>query len=247
MTTPNFSIEAGRAGRYPSRRFDQRERKLLASIKAYVDAQVSGTTTTLAQRILGAYTNMASLAGAGITNTGNSVLTGDVASSPTASITGFPPGTISGLTHAADATAAAAQTQNTFAASFLASQASGTTVSGDLGGTTLVPGVYHSTSTLGITGTVTLNAGGNPNATFIIQMGSALTTAASSVVLLTNGANPDNVFWYCGSSATLGATSTFKGSIVAATSISLGTGVTMTGRLWAGSGSITLIDDAITA
>jgi hypothetical protein len=242
---PDFATEASRAGDYPARHFDQRERKLLQSIKRYVDAAVAGITpTTLSQTLFGPYASFASLAGAGITNTGNSVITGDIGTS-TSTITGFPPGIVSGAQHTADSTTTAAQTQNAFATAYLTAQAPGTTVSGDLGGTTLVPGVYHSTSTLGITGTVTLDAGGNPNAQFIIQMGTALTTAASSVVLLVNGASAQNVAWLCGSAATLGATSTFNGNIVANTGISLGSGATVHGRLWSKTASVTLIDDAI--
>ena len=119
------------------------------------------------------------------------------------------------------------------------------TKAGDLGGQTLFAGVYTSSSTLGITGTVTLDAQNNPNAQFIFQIGSGLTTATSSVVALINGANPANVFWQVGSSATLGTTATFAGNILALSSISLGTGATMQGRALARNGAVTLLSNTI--
>jgi hypothetical protein len=121
-----------------------------------------------------------------------------------------------------------------------------TSVSGDIGGQTLTPGVYNSTSTLGITGTVTLDAQGDPNAVFIIQVGSALTTASSSVVNLINGAQACNVFWQVGSSATLGTNSTFQGTILALTSITVNNGVGLFGRALARNGAVTLDTDTIT-
>jgi hypothetical protein len=113
-------------------------------------------------------------------------------------------------------------------------------VSGDLGGTTLVSGVYHSTSSIGLTGTVTLNGQGNPDSVFIFQAGSTLTTASGSVVALENGAQACNVFWQVGSSATLGTTTQFNGSILASTSITLNTNATVTGRVLASTGAVTM-------
>jgi hypothetical protein len=108
------------------------------------------------------------------------------------------------------------------------------------------PGVYNSTSTLGITGTLTLDGQGDPNAVFIMQVGSALTTASSSVVNLINGTQACNVFWQVGSSATLGTGSTFQGTILALTSITVNTGVQLFGRALARNGSVTLDTDTIT-
>jgi hypothetical protein len=114
-----------------------------------------------------------------------------------------------------------------------------------LGGLTFFPGVYTSSSSLGITGTVTLNGLGNPNAQFIFQIASALTTATSSTVLLINGAQPSHVFWQVGSSATLGTSSSFSGNILAFTSISLGTGAVLQGRALARNGAVTLLSNTI--
>ena len=94
----------------------------------------------------------------------------------------------------------------------------------DLGGHTLTSGVYHFSSSAQLTGGLTLDAQSNPNAVFIFQMGSTLTTASGSSVILANGANAANIFWQVGSSATLGTTSAFKGNILALTSITLNTG-----------------------
>jgi hypothetical protein len=152
---------------------------------------------------------------------------------------------VSGVIHSADAFAGLAQTQLTTAYNAAAGAASTATVAGDLGGLTFTPGVYTSTSTLGITGTVTLNALGNPNAQFIFQIASALTTAVGSTVVLTNGAQASNVYWQVGSSATLGTTSFFSGNILAFSSISLGTGAVLQGRALARNGAVTLLSNTI--
>jgi hypothetical protein len=191
------------------------------------------------------------LAGSTVTNSGATVVLGNLGVSPGTAITGFTgiapggPGLVSGAIHSADAFAALAQSQLTTAYNAAAGAASTATVAGDLGGLTLFPGVYTSSSTLGITGTVTLNALGNPNAQFIFQIGSALTTATSSSVLLINGAQPSNVFWQMGSSATLGTTSTFSGNLLALSSISLGTGAVLQGRALARNGAVTLLSNTI--
>jgi hypothetical protein len=121
-------------------------------------------------------------------------------------------------------------------------------VAGDLGGLTLAPGIYKSTSTLGITGTVTLDGGGNANAVWVFQIGSALTTLSGSNVRLTNSASAHNVFWQVSSSATLGTTSIFNGSILTGTgSITLATGATLNGRALAQiPGSVTLDSNMVT-
>ena len=195
---------------------------------------------------LGSATTFSVLAGQSVTNTGPTVVSGDLGVSPGTSVTGFPPGTVGGTVHAGDATAAAAQTDLTTAYNDAAGRTPATPVSGDIGGQTLLPGVYNSTSTLGITGTVTLDAQGDPNAVFIIQVGSALTTATSSVVNLVDGAQACNVFWQVGSSATLGTNSTFQGTILAQTSITVTTGVSMFGRALARTGAVTLDTNTIT-
>jgi hypothetical protein len=127
-----------------------------------------------------------------------------------------------------------------------AAQAPTGTVSADLGGQTLTPGVYNSATSLGLTGALTLDAQGNANAVFIFQAGSTLTTASASSVNLVNGAQACNVFWQIGSSATLGTASTFRGSILALTSITATTGATVDGRLLARNGATTLDSNTVT-
>lgn len=191
------------------------------------------------------------LAGSTVTNSGPTVVIGNLGVSPGTAITGFiafPPGgggVISGAFHSADAFAATAQGELTTAYNAAAGAASTATVAGDLGGLTFFPGVYTSSSSLGITGTVTLNALGNPNAQFIFQIASALTTATSSTVLLVNGAKASNVFWQIGSSATLGTSSSFSGNILAFTPISLGTFAVLQGRALARNGAVTLLSNTI--
>lgn len=191
------------------------------------------------------------LAGSTVTNSGPTVVTGNLGVSPGTAITGFTgiapggPGVVNGTIHSADAFALQAQNELTTAYNAAAGAASTATVAGDLGGLTLFPGVYTSSSSLGITGTVTLDALGNPNAQFIFQIASALTTATSSNVNLINGAQASNVYWQIGSSATLGTTSTFSGNILALSSISLGTGAVLQGRALARNGAVTLLSNLV--
>jgi hypothetical protein len=191
------------------------------------------------------------LAGSTVTNSGPTVVTGNLGVSPGTAITGFTgiapggPGSVTGTIHSADGLSAQAQSELTAAYNAAAGAASTATKAGDLGGQTLFAGVYTSSSTLGITGTVILDAQGNPNAQFIFQIGSGLTTATNSNVLLINGAQPANVFWQIGSSATLGTGSLFSGNILSLSSISLGTGVILQGRALARNGAVTLLSNTV--
>ena len=197
---------------------------------------------------LGTATPFAVLAGSTVTNTGPSVISGDLGVSPGSAVTGFPPGVvINGTQHIADAVALQAQTDLTTAYNDAAGRIPFTVVSTDLGGQTLDPGVYHAASSMGLTGTVTLDGQGDPNAVFIFQMGSTLTTASNSTVSLINGAQACNVFWQVGSSATLGTNTTFVGSILALTSAAVQTGTTVAGRVLARNGAVTLDTNTITA
>ena len=192
------------------------------------------------------------LAGSTVTNSGPTVVAGNLGVSPGTAITGFTgiapggPGIVTGTIDSANAVAGQAESELTAAYNAAAGAAVTATKAGDLGGQTLPPGVYKSTSTLGITGTLTLDAQGNANAQFIFQIASALTTATGSNVVLINGANAANVFWQIGSSATLGTSSTFAGDILAFSSISLGTGAVLNGRALARNGAVTLLSNPIT-
>jgi hypothetical protein len=196
---------------------------------------------------LGTAGSFAVLAGAGITNTGPTTVNGDVGTFPTTTISGSASMTVTGTNHGGDAVTQQAKTDLVTAYNNAAGQGPTSPIAADLGGQTLVPGVYNSASSIGLTGTLTLNGGGDANAVFIFQAGSALTTATGSQVSLVNGAQACNVFWQVGSSATLGTGSTFRGTILAMTSISVTTGATVDGRVLARNGAVTLDTDTITA
>jgi Ice-binding-like/Bacterial Ig-like domain len=184
-----------------------------------------------------------------VSNSGPTNVTGDVGIWPAASITGFPPGTITGSFHAGDAVAMTAQGDLTTAYNYAAAAPGGTVLTADIGGQKLAPGVYKTTSaqpSLGITGDLTLDGGGDSNAVWIFQIVSSLTTAATnSQVILTHGATAQNVFWQVGSSATLGTTTTFAGTIMTQASATLGTGATLNGRALARTGAVTLLSNPV--
>ncbi|WP_040055360.1 ice-binding family protein [Candidatus Microthrix parvicella] len=194
---------------------------------------------------LGTAESYAVLAGSAVTNTGSSVINGDVGVSPGFSITGFPPGTVNGVQHAAGAEALQAQIDLVTAYNDAAGRTPATSVAAELGGTILLPGVYTG-ATLEITGTVTLDAEGDPDAVFVIQSDSTMITATNSAVAFIGGANPCNVFWQVGSSATLGTGTSLQGTILALTSITANTGATVVGSLLARNGAVTLDNNVIT-
>jgi hypothetical protein len=198
---------------------------------------------------LGSAQSFAVLGGSTVTNTGSSIVTGDVGVSPGSAVTGFPPGlVVSGTIHAADAVALSAQNSAVTAYNALAAQACTADLTGqDLGGLTLTPGVYCFSSTAFLTGTLTLNAQGNPAAVFIFRVGTALTTASGSIVSVINGGSTCNVFWQIATSATLGTTSSFGGNILALASITLTTGANLSGRALARSGAVTLDGNNVSA
>lgn len=195
---------------------------------------------------LGTATSYSVLAGTTVTNTGLTTLQGDLGVSPGTAITGFPPGVSGGATHVADAVALQAQSDVIMAYNNAAGQASTTNVSGDLVGRTLTEGVYKSTSSLALSGQLTLDGQGNPNSVFVFQVASTLITASASSIILTNSAQACNVFWQVGSSATLGTASRFKGTILALTSITVETSATVEGRALARNGQVSLDTNVFT-
>lgn len=183
------------------------------------------------------------LAGASVTCAGPpGTINADVGISPGSTLNGFGAGLcqITGATELATPIADSAQLALTNAYNTLVGLACGTTIVADLGGTMITPGVYCGSSSVGITGTLTLNGAGNPNAVFVIRSGSTLTTGTNAVIALTNGTQAKNVYFAVGSSATLGSGTTFRGNIVAFTTITLNGSVAMTGRALARNGSVSL-------
>jgi len=187
---------------------------------------------------LGAAETHGLLAGSTFTCVSLGTINADASVWPGSAITGFPPCVITGERHAADAFAQTAQGDLTTAFLALAAMPCGTTITADLGGTTLAPGVYCSGSSVLVTGDVTLDGNGDPNALFVIRAPSTLTTAGN--VLLQNGAQAKNVYWWVGSSATLGVGSQWKGNILAFTTITLNDNVVLIGRALARNGAVTL-------
>ena len=199
---------------------------------------------------LGAAQDVTILGASTVTNTGPTIITGNLALSPGSAITGFPPGTVQGGTiHINDALANQAHADAFTAYTTLAGEASSpaNNLTGqDLGGKTLAPGVYHFNTSAQLTGTLDLNTSGNPNAVFHFQIGSTLTTASNSAVVLLGIAGSDpNIFWQVGSSATIGTGTLFQGNILALTSITFNTGASLTGRALAINGAVTLDANSI--
>lgn len=190
---------------------------------------------------LGTATSFAVLAGAGITNTGTTTITGDVGTFPTTSETGFAGVTIAGTNHAGDAVTQGAKNDLVTAYTDAANQTPCTTLT-TLTGQNLTPGTYCFSSSAGLTGPLTLNGFG----VYIFQIGSALTTASGSSVLLTNNAQACGVWWQVTSSATFGTGSSFQGTVMALTSITMTTGATLVGRALARNGAVTMDTNTIT-
>ena len=189
-------------------------RLLIVALGVVLTGGVTGAFTQVAQAAvtavpLGTAAGFAVLAGAGITNTGPTTVLGDLGSYPTLSQTGTASMTVTGVNHAGDNVTQQAKTDLITAYTVAAGESPSTPIAADLGGRTLTAGVYSSASSIGLTGALTLDAAGDPNAVFVFQAGSALTTASGSQVSLVNGASACNVYWQIGSSATLGTGSSF--------------------------------------
>jgi hypothetical protein len=203
---------------------------------------------TGASFILGRAASYAALASSTVTSTGNSVLTGDIGTSPGASITGFGPGVYTGAIHAADSASLLAQNDLINAYNLLAGLPCNVNLSGtNLGGLVLAPGVYAFASSAALSNVaLTLEGTQSPNDAWVFQIASTLTTDSSSSIILTNGSRSSNVFWQVGSSATLGQDSAFVGSILAYSSVTVNIAVSVDGRALALNGAVTLINNAVT-
>jgi hypothetical protein len=197
---------------------------------------------------LGSTSGFAVLAGSSIASTGATSVTGNLGLSPGTSVTGFPPGTVSGAQDVANSAAVTAKADLTTAYNDAKGRSNcAVSVAGNIGGQTLTPGLYKSTSSLAISsGDLTLNGQGNSSAVFIFQVASSLTTTSGRSVILTNGAQASNVFWVVESSATLGTTSSFAGTILAYASISMDTGATLDGQALAMTGGVTMQANTVT-
>jgi hypothetical protein len=201
------------------------------------------SSPSLAQISLGTAETFGVLGGSTVTNTGACVVSGNLGVSPGTSVTGFPPGIVMppSTIHANDAVAVQAQIDLTTAYNAILSTPALVDLTGmDLGGLTLTPGVYSFASSAQLTGTLTLDALGDPNAVFVFKIGSTLTTAIGSSILVVNGGSNCNVFWQIGSSATLGPATAFAGNILAFTSITANTAANVSGRALARNGAVTL-------
>ncbi len=196
-------------------------------------------------RTAGAY---AVLAGSGVSNTGLTIINGDLGTSPTGTVNGFPPGIVNGVINAANALAAQAKLDLTTAFNDgMSRSTSAISLPGDLSGLTLTPGLYvNSTSVLLSSGSVWLDAQGDANATFIFKMGSTLTSLAGTSVVLSGGAQAKNIYWIVGTSATLGTNSIFYGNILADQSITLTTGAVLNGRALTRIAAVTLDASIVT-
>jgi hypothetical protein len=237
----NFDVLAQGATR-------RKSSKLLAVlIAAVLGLAAAASSAQAASNVgLGTADSFAVLGGQTVTNTGPSVINGDVGVSPGSSVIGFPPGIVNGVIHATDGVANQAQLDLTTAYNDAAGRGSTASISADLAGNTLVGGVYTSATSMGLSGALTLDAQGDPDAVFIFQAGSTLTAGPGSQVLLIGGAQSCNVFWQVGSSATIDTGSQFVGNIMALTSISMNTGATLQGSVLARNGAITLDTNTIT-
>ncbi len=180
------------------------------------------------------------MAGTAVTCITGGTINANVSVSPGNTVTGFGPCVITGVQHLADGVAVQGQLDLTAAYNTLFGLpcAPANAIVADLGGTTKAAGVYCTASGIGVTGTLTLDGGGDPNATFVFQAGTSLITAGN--VVLINGAQAKNVYWQVGTSATLGTASQWKGNILALTSITLVDDATLTGRALARNGGVSL-------
>jgi hypothetical protein len=225
----------------------RRPLRRLATVGALVSAVSLGASAASAQGVLGSAQQFGVLGASEVTNTGATTITGDLGVSPGSSITGFGTITLHGAVHQTDGVAAHAQTDAGTAYRTLAALPYVTDLSGqNLGERTLTPGVYSFSSSAGLTGNLVLDFLGSPNQLFVFQIGSTLTTASGSSVTTQNGAAGGGIYFLAGSSATLGTSTAFMGTIIAQESITLGTSASIAcGRAIALTAAVTLQGNTI--
>jgi hypothetical protein len=217
---------------------------LAAPLAALLVTTMAGATqgnVSKAQSVsIGAAAPFAVLAGSNVTNTDLTRVIGDLGVSPGSTVTGFPPGTINGTTHAGDSTAANAKADVVTAYNNLTAMTPNATLPAELGNTTRTPGVYDSTTgNFQINGTLTLDAQANPDAIFVFKA-ATLTAAMSSTITLTGGAQANNLYWVISDSATLNTFTTFRGDLIAANAINVNTRANPIGRLFTLNNAITI-------
>jgi hypothetical protein len=218
---------------------------LLGATSPGLSAVTSAPFAVTGGPALGAAASFSVLGGVGgVISTGTSTLSGDLGVSPSSAITGFAPGTVAGNIYAGDITAANGQAALTHAYNEAKALTADTTFSGDQNGLTFTAGVHYTAEAFALTGSLTLDGGGDPNSIFIFQVDAALNTAAASHLLLVNGAKAANVFWQVNGAAGTGGASTFSGTILANGAITIGAGTQLIGRAL-GMAAVTLADNTI--
>jgi hypothetical protein len=194
---------------------------------------------------LGAVSTYSVFGGSGVSNSGATALSGDLGATTSGTIAGFPPGTAGGTIHAGDSAAESAKSALVTAYNDVAGRTPSDSFAGKIGGLTFHDGVHYAAAAISLTGTVTLDGRGDPNATFIFQVNAAMATAAASHVTLINGAQASHVFWQVSGAFDTGASATFAGTVMAAGAITLGAGATLDGRALS-YGLVTLSTNTVT-
>lgn len=242
------AISTKQAQALPALRMNRTKRIFLVLVAAWGVARCDAIAMSVDPVNLGLASGFAALAGSGITITGLTTISGDIGTYPTATITGTENLTLNGVYHGGDSVAQSAQSALLSAYNDAGGRAYDFVYAGgfDLVGKTLQSGVYRSDSSLALSGTLTFDAQGDPNAVFIIQTGSTLITASGSHVVLINGAQAANIIWQVGSSATLATDCYFVGSLLAHDSITLNNGATVDGQVLAMNGAITFDNNSLT-
>jgi VCBS repeat-containing protein len=220
-------------------------------VVGFVIAAPSADAATTGMVDLGHASTYAALSGASVGNTVSApgavhtTLHGDLGVKASAQPTGFPPGVVTGTTNVGNPAAAQAHADLVTAYSEVALRTSGTARAGDLTGATIAPGLYTIGGAVANTGTVTLDAAGDPNAVFVFQVGGALALAAGSHVVLAGGAQASHVFWQVNGAGSIGANATFAGTLMALDAVAIGNGTSVNGRLLARNGAVTLDADVV--